>query len=136
VDAGLLDEAAFLGVQIAHAHEGDVARLDFRFVAEHFNQLRRSVADDRRERHAVDVARWRTLRRIHVAVSVKPHVSDALRLPAKKLGHAGKRSHGKRMIASQDERQKTFRKRAFGHVRQAAARLGGRQPDAQAGDDL
>ena len=72
VDAGLLDQAALFRIQIAHANKRDVTRLGLRLVTEQFDQLRRAVADDRRERHAVNVARGRTFRRVHIAVRVQP----------------------------------------------------------------
>src|SRR4029077_13832572 len=67
VDAGFLDQAAFLRIEIPHTDEDHVARLDFWLVAEQLDEFRRTITYDGRERHPVNVARRRTIRCVHVA---------------------------------------------------------------------
>src|SRR5713101_5519609 len=55
MDAGFLDDLAFLSVEIPRANNNDVARFGFRFETKKVDQFWRAVAHDGRERHAVHV---------------------------------------------------------------------------------
>src|SRR5207253_4256960 len=64
VNAGFLDDFAFLGVEIARADDDDVARLGFWLEAEEIDKLGRAVAHDGGEGHAMHVDRGRGIWRI------------------------------------------------------------------------
>ena len=124
VHAGFLDQAAFFRIEIADADQRDIARLDHRSYAAQVGQFGRSIAHDRSERHAMNVAGRRGFRRVHIAVRVEPDHADALRLLAEMRGDAGRRADRDRMIAAENERQQVFVESFPDHFGEAFAGLG------------
>ena len=108
MDAGFLDDFAFLGVEIAGADDDNVAGFGFWLEAEEIDKLGRAVAHDGGEGHAMHVARGRGLWRIHVAVGVEPEVADLLFIFAEIIGDAGGYACSDGMVTAQHERQKPF----------------------------
>src|ERR1700722_12822448 len=100
VDAGFFGDLALVGVEIARANDHDVAWLSFRLESHKINEFRSAVAHDAGERHAVDVAGRRRVRRVHVAVSVEPDVADVFFLLAVKAGDTCGDSGGDGVIAA------------------------------------
>ena len=105
VHARLTDDLLFAFVEIADADEDGVLGQHLRREAADPRQLGGLGAEQRRERHAVDVAAGRTRRRVHVAVRVDPDQADRLLLPADEIGRRGDRSGRQAVIAAEDERK-------------------------------
>ena len=103
-DAGAENVFFFRGVHIAHAHQHAIFRRDFRRKSENIGEIRRPQAGDGRQRHAVNVAAGRSLRRIHVAVRVNPDEPCFLVLPPVEFGDAGHATGSDGVVAPQDQR--------------------------------
>ena len=78
VHAGVADDLLFAFVEIADADEHGVLGQHFRREAADPRQLGRLGAEQRRERHAVDVAAAERRGRVHVAVRVDPDQAERL----------------------------------------------------------
>ncbi len=103
-DSGFADVFFFKAVHVADADEHTIFRLYFGREVVNVAEFDGRKAHDRGERHAVDVAAGRRIRRVHISVSVDPEKSDFLVLAPVELGHAGYRTSRHRMIAAQDKR--------------------------------
>ena len=79
---------------------GDLGR-----VAEDVAERLRAQAEQRGQRHAVDVAGGRGVRGVDVGVGVDPDQADLLPPAAVKLGHAGDRAGGQGVVAAQHQRR-------------------------------
>jgi hypothetical protein len=64
------DELFFVGIEIAHANEHHILRLNLRLEAEQVMQLFGAITHDSGKWHAVDVAGGRCIWRVHIAVRV------------------------------------------------------------------
>ena len=91
------------GIDIAHADQHGVLRRNLGRVAQHVRQLLRPHAQQRRQRHSVDVAARRGFGRIDVGVRVDPDDADLLVLAPVELRHARNRARGDGVVSAQHE---------------------------------
>ena len=125
VDARVADRDLFAFVEIAHADEHGVRREHLGRDAADPRELRRLLAEQRRERHAVDVAAQRRRRRVHVAVRVDPQQADrqVARLP-RPFARGADRSGAEAVIAAEHERHRALGERLERRLVQLRADLG------------
>src|SRR6201987_1894984 len=101
--SGAADGFFFMGVYIADADQHAIFRMHLRRKVKDVAQFSGTETHDGGERHAVDVAAGRGLRRIHVTVSIDPYQSNFLVLPAIKLGDPGNGAGSKGVIAAEEQ---------------------------------
>src|SRR5439155_16240849 len=123
IDARLLHHAALARVEIPHADQHALLRLELWRVAENPGQRLRSVSEGGREGHAVHVPAGAGLGRVHVGVGVNPDAAHGLVAVAVKLGDAGDRADRNRVIAAQRHGKEPRLERLVNAVRDFLARL-------------
>src|SRR5579864_6225430 len=104
LDPGLFDVLLLAGIDIAYAHQDTVFRLHFGREVVDVGEFRRAQAQDRRQRHAVDIPARRGLRRVDVRVRVNPDQPHFLLLSPVKFRYTshGSGSHG--MVSAENQR--------------------------------
>ena len=103
--AELFDLRPFAGIDIAGADVGEVFGVELWRVAAQIDEFVVAVAKYRRERHAVDVARRRSLGRIDVRVGVKPDEADLGSLLFVMIRYRRKRRDRDGVVAAEDDRE-------------------------------
>ena len=91
-------------VEIADADQHGVLGLHLRREPADSRQLRRLLAEQRRERHAVDVAAAARRRRVHVAVRVDPDQADPPVAAAHEIRGGRNRAGREAVVAAEHER--------------------------------
>src|SRR5712692_3267029 len=124
VDAGFLDDFAFLGVEVARTHNDDVAGLGLGLESEKVDEFGRSVTHDDGEGHAVDVAGRRRFGSVHVTVRVEPEVADLFFVFSEIIGDTGGYARGNRVVTAENEWEKAFGQGFFGSGGDITAGLG------------
>src|SRR5262249_43914694 len=124
VNTGFLYDFAFLRVEVARSDDDNIAGFGFGLEAAEIYKFIGAIAHDRGERHAVDVARGRRVRRVHVAVRIEPDVTDFLFVFAKMSTDASANSRRDRMIAAEHKRQKSFAQSLLGRFGNVGAGFG------------
>ena len=84
------------------------AGLGFGLESQQIHQLRRAVAHDAGQRHAVNVAGRRRFGHVHVAVGVEPDVADVFFLLAIELRDARRYACRDGVITAKHKRKKSF----------------------------
>ena len=117
----LADVFPFGFIGVAQADDRDVVRAHGRLDASHVHECAVAMAEQVRERHAMDVPGARAPGRIEVGVGIDPDHADP-RLTRRLEGRGtGNGSRGQRVIATKQEWKMTLFERRFGQRRQVAA---------------
>ncbi len=91
-------------VEVADADEHGVCRQHLGREAADVGERSRRGAEQRRQRHAVHVARKRRLRRVHVAVGVDPDQAERTPVAAREAGRRGHRAGAQAVVAAEHDR--------------------------------
>ncbi len=108
VRAGGAKDLLLARVEIAYPDEHGVLRSDLRREAADARQFRGLGPEQRRQRHAVDVAAVRRGRRVDVAVRVDPDQSERFVFAPHELRGRRDRSRGEAVIAAEHDRQRAL----------------------------
>ena len=119
--AALLEDLALAGIEVAHPDEHRVARQDLGRAPAHIDEVGIAEPQADRERHAVDVARGRGVRRVRVAVGVEPDEPDRIPLAREVTARAGDRADREAVIAAQDQGQPALLERLLDPLAQLGA---------------
>src|SRR5258708_18680738 len=95
-------------MQMRDGDEDKILRFNFGLVAEEVVEFGNTVAENPGQRHAGHLFGWRSLRGVHVAVSIQPDAADLLFLFLEMSGNSADRTRCDRMVPTQYERQPTF----------------------------
>src|SRR4051794_39075768 len=99
----LLQPLLLSSVQTTDPNQGDIRGVHLRRRTSHAGELTRAIAEERRQRHAVNVARGRRLWSIDVTVSIDPEEAHTLTLAVRVRRDSGDGTHGYRVIAAEHQ---------------------------------